>query len=46
MLEGPPTVGMIVVTAQRGGTFREAIAITNADVEAPVDATGGQVGAR
>ena len=27
VLEGPPTAGMIVATAQRGGTFREALAI-------------------
>ena len=27
VLEGPPTAGMIVVTAQRGGTFRETLAI-------------------
>jgi hypothetical protein len=34
VLEGPPSAGMIVVTAQRGGTFRETIAIANAYVEA------------
>jgi len=34
VLEGPPTAGMIVVTAQRGGTFRETIAIAKAYVEA------------
>jgi hypothetical protein len=34
VLEGPPTAGMIVVTAQRGGTFRETIAIARAYVEA------------
>src|SRR6266705_4785551 len=34
VLEGPPTAGMIVVTAQRGGTFRETLAIARAYVEA------------
>jgi hypothetical protein len=34
VLEAPPSAGMIVVTAQRGGTFRETIAIAKAYVEA------------
>jgi hypothetical protein len=34
VLEGPPSAGMIVVTAQRGGTFRETIAMAKAYVEA------------
>lgn len=34
VLEGPPTAGLIVATAQRGGTFREAIAIGKAYVDA------------
>src|SRR6266496_2177711 len=34
VLEGPPTAGMIVVTARRGGTFRETLAIAKAYVEA------------
>lgn len=34
VLEGPPTAGLIVATAQRGGTFREALAIGKAYVEA------------
>lgn len=34
VLEGPPSAGMIIVTAQRGGTFRETIAIAKAYVEA------------
>jgi hypothetical protein len=34
VLEGPPTAGLIVVTAQRGGTFRETLAIAKAYVEA------------
>src|SRR5437868_2295398 len=34
VLQGPPTAGMIVLTAQRGGTFRESFAIAKAYVEA------------
>jgi hypothetical protein len=34
VLEGPPSAGLIVVTAQRGGTFRETIAIAKAYAEA------------
>jgi hypothetical protein len=34
VLEGPPSAGMIVVTAQRGGTIREMIALAKAYVEA------------
>jgi hypothetical protein len=34
VLEGPPTAGMIVVTAARGGTFRESIAMSKAYAEA------------
>ncbi len=34
ILEAPPSAGMIVVTAQRGGSFRETIAIAKAYVEA------------
>ena len=34
VLEGPPSAGMIVVTAQRGGTIRETLAIARAYVEA------------
>jgi hypothetical protein len=34
ILEGPPTAGTIIVTAQRGGTFRESIAMAKAYVEA------------
>src|SRR6266508_2491124 len=30
VLEGPPSAGMIVVTAQRGGTLRETIAMAKA----------------
>ena len=34
VLEGPPSAGMIVVTAQRGGTIRETLAIAKAYVDA------------
>jgi hypothetical protein len=34
VLEGPPTAGMIVVTAARGGTFRETLAMAKAYAEA------------
>src|SRR5437763_6835767 len=34
VLEGPPTAGMIVVTAARGGMFRETVAMSKAYVEA------------
>ena len=34
VLEGPPSAGMIVVTAGRGGTIRETFAIAKAYVEA------------
>ncbi len=34
ILEAPPSAGMIVVTAQRGGSFRETIALAKAYVEA------------
>ncbi|MDQ2983585.1 MAG: hypothetical protein M3R70_06645 [Actinomycetota bacterium] len=32
--QGPPTAGMIVLTAQRGGTFRESLALAKAYTEA------------
>ncbi len=34
VLEGPPSAGMLVVTASRGGMFRETIAIGKAYAEA------------
>src|SRR5205807_670916 len=34
VLEGPPSAGLIVITAQRGGTFRETFAIGKAYAEA------------
>ena len=33
ILEAPPSAGMIVVTAQRGGSFRETIAMAKSYVE-------------
>ena len=29
VLEGPPTAGMIVITAAHGGTFRETVAMSS-----------------
>ena len=34
VLEGPPSAGLIVVTAARGGSIRETIAMSKAYVEA------------
>jgi hypothetical protein len=34
VLEGPPAAGMMVVTAARGGMFRETVAMTKAYTEA------------
>jgi hypothetical protein len=34
VLQGPPSAGMIVVTAASGGTFRETVAMSKAYVEA------------
>ena len=34
MLEGPPLAGFIVLTAQRGGTFRESYALAKSYAEA------------
>ena len=34
VLEGPPSAGMIVVTAARGGMFKETVAMSKAYVEA------------
>jgi len=33
VLEGPPSAGLIVITAARGGTFRETYAMSKAYVE-------------
>jgi hypothetical protein len=34
ILHGPPTAGLIVITAQRGGVLRETLALTQAYVDA------------
>ena len=34
VLEGPPSAGMIVITAQRGGTIRETFSMAKAYAEA------------
>src|SRR5215467_8675187 len=34
VLEGPPTAGMIVIAAARGGMFRETVAMSKAYAEA------------
>src|SRR6266498_3612965 len=34
VLEGPPAAGMIVITAARGGMFRETVAMSKAYAEA------------
>jgi hypothetical protein len=34
VLEGPPSAGLIVITAQRGGTFRETLSMAKAYTEA------------
>jgi hypothetical protein len=34
IVHGPSTVGLIVITAQRGGVFRETLALTQSYVEA------------
>jgi hypothetical protein len=34
VLEGPPTAGLLVITASRGGMFRETIAMSRAYAEA------------
>jgi hypothetical protein len=43
VLEGPPSAGMIVLTAQRGGSFRESIAMAKAYVEARQHHGGSQL---
>jgi hypothetical protein len=43
VLHGPPTAGMIVLTAARGGTIRETFAIAKAYVEAREQHGGGEL---
>jgi hypothetical protein len=40
ILQGPPTAGMIVVTAEKGGTIRESIGIAKAYAEAAKEHEG------
>ena len=43
VLEGPPTAGMIVLTAAHEGTFRETIAMSRAYVEARAQHGGSEL---
>jgi hypothetical protein len=43
VLEGPPTAGMIVVTAAHGGTFRETFAMAKAYAEAGAEHGGSEL---
>ncbi len=43
VLGGPPSAGFIVVTAQRGGTFRESIAMAKAYTETRKEAGGTEL---
>lgn len=43
VLHGPTTAGLIVITAQRGGTFRETLAMTRSYVEARKQAGQSQL---
>ncbi len=43
VLEGPPAAGMIVITAARGGMFRETIAMSKAYTEAHAQHGGSEL---
>ncbi len=43
VLEGPPTAGMIVITAARGGMFRETVAMSKAYAEAHAQLGGSEL---
>jgi hypothetical protein len=43
VLEGPPTAGMIVITAQKGGTIRESISMAKTYTEAREQYAGTEV---
>jgi hypothetical protein len=43
VLEGPPTAGMIVLTAAHGGTFRETIAMSKAYAKAHAEHGGSEL---
>ena len=43
VLEGPPTAGMIVITAQKGGTIRESISMAKTYTEAREEYAGTEL---
>ena len=43
ILEGPPSAGLVVSTAERGGTFREAFSIAKAYTEAKKESGGSEL---
>ncbi len=43
VLEGPPAAGMIVITAARGGMFRETVAMSKAYAEAHAQHGGSEL---
>ena len=43
VLEGPPTAGMMIATAARGGTFRETFAMARAYSEAGAEHGGSEL---
>ena len=43
VLEGPPTAGMVVITAARGGMFRESVAMSKAYAEAHAQHGGSEL---
>jgi len=43
LMEGPPTAGMMVITAQRGGTIRESISMGRVYTEAREQHSGSEL---
>ena len=43
IVQGPPTAGMIVITAQRGGTFRETFSMAKSYAAAGKDTVGHEL---
>ena len=43
IVQGPPTAGMIVITAQRGGTFRETFSMAKSYADAGKDTAGHEL---
>jgi hypothetical protein len=43
VVQGPPTAGMIVITAQRGGTFRETFSMAKSYAEAGKNSAGHEL---